>query len=162
YNRTDQDVPIETFVLPPHSVSVNPGVEGGSVGWKSPIAGTVKIRGRLTDGDPHDGVGVAWTIDHITRQGRCELISGVLQNGGSQRRDQARCASRLDAVRVEPGDISQFQAALASSDAHYDITKVDLTIAAQDRSAVWDLARDVGADFLAGNPHADARGNPGV
>src|SRR5262249_2058313 len=153
---------IETFVLPPHSVSVNPGVEGGSVGWKSPIAGTVRITGRLTDGDPHDGAGVAWDIDHLTRQGRGELSSGVLPNGGSRPLEQGRFAGRLDSVRVEPGDVIQLQVALASGDAHYDITKVELTIAAAEGSAVWDLARDVGAEFLAGNPHADARGHPGV
>ena len=162
FNTTDRDVPIETFVLPPHSVSVNPGVEGGSVGWKSPIAATVRINGRLTDADPHDGAGVAWTIDHLTRQGRCELSSGVLPNGGSKRLDQGRFASRLDAVRVEPGDVIQLQVALARGDAHYDITNVELTISARDRSADWNLARDVGTNFLAGNPHEDSRGNPGV
>ncbi|HZW31081.1 MAG TPA: PSD1 and planctomycete cytochrome C domain-containing protein [Isosphaeraceae bacterium] len=162
YNSTDHDVPIETFVLPPRSVSVNPGVEGGSVGWKSPLAATVRIAGRLTDADPHDGAGVAWTIDHLTRQGRCELSSGVLPNGGSQRLDQGRLASRLDAVRVEPGDVIQLQVALAKGDAHYDITNVELTISAPDRSADWNLARDVGANFLASNPHADSLGNPGV
>jgi hypothetical protein len=162
YNRTDHNVPIETFVLPPHSVSVNPGVEGGSVGWKSPIAATVRMTGRLTDGDPHDGAGVAWTIDHLTRQGRCELTTGVLPNGGSKRLDQGRFASRLDAVQVEPGDVIQLQVALARGDAHYDITKIELTISARDGPAAWDLTRDVGASFLAGNPHRDSRGNPGV
>jgi hypothetical protein len=162
YNSTEHDVPIETFLLPPRSVSVNPGVEGGSVGWKSPIAGTVRITGRLTDGDPHDGAGVAWAIDQITRQGRSELSSGVLPNGGSKRLDQGRLASRLGSVRVEPGDVIQLQVALAKGDAHYDITNVELTITSQDRSAEWDLARDVGSNFLAGNPHGDSRGNPGV
>jgi hypothetical protein len=159
YNGTDHDVPIETFLLPPRSVSVNPGVEGGSVGWKSPIAGTVRIAGRLTDGDPHDGSGVAWAIDLVTRRGRCELSSGVLPNGGSRRIDQGRFACRLDAVRVEPGDVIQLEVALAKGDAHYDITNVELTITSRDRSAEWDLMRDVGADFLAGNPHGDSRGN---
>src|SRR5262249_43737321 len=133
YNGTDRDVPIETFLLPPRSVSVNPGVEGGSVGWKSPIAGTVRIAGRLTDGDPHDGSGVARAIALVTRRGRCELSSGVLPNGGSRRLDQGRFASRLDAVRVEPGDVIQLEVALASGDAHYDITNVELTITSRDR-----------------------------
>ncbi len=162
YNSTDHDVPIETFVLPPHSVSVNPGTEGGAVGWKSPIAGTVRITGRLADGDPYDGVGVAWRIDRVTRQGRCQLSAGVLPNGGMKRLDQGRLTARLELVRVEPGDIIQLQVALARGDAHYDITAVELTISSRDGSAQWDLACDVGASFLAGNPHADSRGNPGV
>jgi hypothetical protein len=162
YNNTDHDVPIETFLLPPRSVSVNPGVEGGAVGWKSPISGTVRIKGRLTDADPHDGAGVAWAIDHVTRQGRCELSSGVLPNGGLRRLDQGRFASRLESVRVELGDMIQLQVALAKGDAHYDITNVGLTISSRDRSVEWDLARDAGAHFLAGNPHGDSRGNSGV
>jgi hypothetical protein len=161
-NRSDHAVPIETFLLPPRSVSVNPGVEGGSVGWRSPIRGTVRIAGRLTDADPHDGSGVAWAIDHVTRLGRCELSSGLLPNGGSRRLDQGRFASRLDSVWVEPGDVIQLEVALAQGDAHYDITNVELTITSCDRSSGWDLVRDVGADFLAGNPHGDSLGNPGV
>jgi hypothetical protein len=161
-NNTDHDVPIETFLLPPGSVSVNPGVEGGAVGWKSPIAGTVRIAGRLTDADPHDGAGVAWSIDHLTRQGRCELSSGVLPNGGSKRLDQGRFGGRLDSVRVEPGDVIQLEIALASGDAHYDITNVELSISSRDHPADWDLVRDSGAKFLAGNPHPDSQGNPGV
>jgi hypothetical protein len=164
YNSTDHDVPIETFLLPPRSVSVNPGVEGGSVGWMSPITGKVQITGRLTDGDPYDGVGVAWQVDHLTRAGRHQLCSGRLPNGGSMRLDQGRFGTRLDSVRVERGDVIQLQVALARGDAHYDITNVGLTISCveRDQAARWDLARDVGRDFLAGNPHADSRGNPGV
>jgi hypothetical protein len=162
YNSTDQDVGIETFLLPPHSVSVNPGVEGGSVGWKSPIAATVRIAGRLTDADPHDGAGVAWAIDHVSRHGRCALSSGAVPNGGSKRLDQGRFACRLESVQVEPGDIIQLQVTLAKGDAHYDITNVELTITSRDGSAGWDLVRDVGAGFLACNPHGDSRGTAGI
>jgi hypothetical protein len=162
YNSTNHDIGIETFLLPPRSVSVNPGVEGGSVGWKSPIAGTVRIAGRLTDADPHDGAGVAWAIDHVTRRGRCELSSGRVPNGGAKRLDQGRFASRLESVRVERGDIIQLQVALAKGDAHYDITNVELTISSRDGPAEWNLVRDVGADFLASNPHRASRGNAGV
>ena len=76
YNGNDHDVAIETFLLPPRSVSVNPGVEGGAVGWRSPVSGTVRVAGRLTDGDPYDGTGVAWAIDHLTKDGRHQLASG--------------------------------------------------------------------------------------
>jgi hypothetical protein len=162
YNSTNHDVPIETFLLPPRSVSVNPGTEGAAVGWKSPITGTVEIAGRLTDADPYDGTGIAWVIDHLTRDGRCELSSGRLPNGGSRRLAQGRFANRLSKVHVEPGDMIQLQVALGSGDAHYDITNVELTISRRDGSAQWDLARDVGANFLAGNPHGDALGHNAV
>jgi len=162
FNSTSHDVPIETFLLPPRSVSVNPGTEGGSVGWKSPITGTVGIAGRLTDADPYDGTGVSWVIDQVTREGRRELSSGRVPNGGSKRLDQGRFAGRLARVQVEAGDIIQLQVALGQGDAHYDITNVELTISCRDGPARWDLARDVGVNFLAGNPHGDSLGNGAV
>jgi len=162
FNSTTHDVPIETFLLPPRSVSVNPGTEGGAVGWTSPITGTVAIAGRLTDADPYDGTGVSWVIDQVTREGRRELSSGRVPNGGSKRLDQGRFAGRLARVRVEAGDMIQLQVALGQGDAHYDITNVDLTISCRDGPATWDLARDVGVNFLAGNPHGDSFGNRAV
>jgi hypothetical protein len=163
YNGTDSDVAIETFLLPSRSMSVNPGVEGGAVAWTSPIAGTVRIAGRLGDADPHDGSGVSWEIDHIgKRKGQRQLATGRLPNGGVMGLDQGRFAHRLDAVRVEAGDVIQLQVALGSGDAHYDVTNVTLNIASRDGSAEWDLVRDTAADFLASNPHADALGHPGV
>jgi hypothetical protein len=161
-NSTDQDVPIETFLLPPHSVSVNPGTEGGAVGWKSPISGTVSVNGRLTDADPHDGTGVAWVIDHVTRDGRRELSSGRVPNGGSKRLEEGDFGRRLSAIHVDPGDMIQLQVALGSGDAHYDITNVELTIRAQDKAIQWDLVHDAGNEFLAGNPHCDSLGHRAV
>jgi hypothetical protein len=162
FNGSNRDVGIETFLLPPRTVSVNPGVEGGAVNWTSPVAGTVRIAGRLTDGDPHDGTGVAWAIDQIGKNDRRQLVTGRLPNGGTMALAQGRFGDRLDSVRVEAGDVIQLQVALGEGDAHYDITNVTLTITARDGSAAWDLVRDVGSDFLAGNPHADASGRPGV
>ena len=159
---TDHDVAIETFLLPPRSVSVNPGVEGGAVGWRSPVSGTVRVVGRLTDGDPYDGTGVAWAIDHLTKNGQHQLASGRLPNGGSMRLDQGRLADGLAAVRVEAGDMIQLGVALGQGDAHYDITNVELTISLREGADEWDLARDARADFLASNPLGDSSGHPGV
>jgi hypothetical protein len=161
-NATERDVAIETFLLPPRSVSVNPGVEGGAVAWRSPIAGTVQITGRLTDGDPHDGSGVSWAIDHVKKGGRRQLVTGRLPNGDSMGLDQGRFSDRLASVHVELGDEIQLQVALGEGDAHYDITNVELDIVIADGSAVWDLARDTGANFLESNPHRDSLGHPGV
>jgi hypothetical protein len=162
YNNTDHDVAIETFLLSPRSVSVNPGVDGGAVGWKSPISGAVQVAGRLTDLDPHDGSGVAWAIDLVTKDGRQQLASGRLPNGGSMRLEDGRLAGRLESVGVEAGDVIQLELALGQGDAHYDITSVELMISSQDRSFRWDLARDALAHFLASNPRGDSLGHPGV
>jgi hypothetical protein len=161
-NSTPRAVPIETFVLPPRSVSVNPGDAGGAVGWRSPIHGIVRIAGRLTDCDPHDGVGVRWIVDHVTASGRHELASGSLANGGAMRLDEGQPAERLSAVPVQPGDRIDLQVWLRQGDAHYDITHVELTVATLDGTAEWDLTRDLVDNLLEGNPHRDSHGNPAV
>jgi hypothetical protein len=180
-NSTDKDVAIETFVLPARSASVNPGDAGGAVAWKSPISGTVRITGKLSDGDPHDGTGVSWIIDQTTATGRRELSSGSLSNGSSRRLNQGRTPERLEAVAVEPGDMIWLQVWLRSGDAHYDITKVDLTITAdtphpcpaatreglgvrgvRHGEMKWDLTHDVVDNLLDGNPHDDGTGNADV
>jgi hypothetical protein len=161
-NSTDHEVPIETFLLPPRSISVNPGVEGGAVAWKSPIAGKVRITGRLTDADPHDGAGVSWAIDHTGKAGRHELSSASMPNGGSMRLDEGRFGDRLASVEVKPGDVITLQVWLREGDAHYDITNVELTITRLDGPGEWGVGRDLLENFLSGNPHGDALGNAGV
>jgi hypothetical protein len=161
-NPTDREVPIETFLLPARTASVNPGVEGGAVGWKSPITGRVRIQGRLVDADPHDGSGVAWIVDHAGASGRRELSSGDLPNGGVLRLDEGRTPERLAAVDVKAGDVIYLQVWLREGDAHYDITNVELTITRLDGPGEWDLVRDGMSHFLEGNPHRDSLGNAKV
>ncbi len=161
-NANKHEVAIETFLLPPRTVSVNPGVEGGAVGWKSPVAGRVRVTGRLVDGDPHDGAGVTWAIDRVSGGVRRELSSGTMPNGGTLGLDQGRHAGRLASVEVGPGDVISLSVWLREGDAHYDITNVDFTITGLDGPGAWDLARDVVDDLLDGNPHKGGQGNAGV
>jgi hypothetical protein len=147
--------------LPPRSLSINPGLEGGAVGWKSPIAGTVRIAGKLNDADPLDGVGVVWAIDHVRGGVRRELSSGTCLNR-SVKLEEGRTPDRLAAVEVEPGDEIFLQIRLRQGDAHYDITTVELTCTALDGTATWDLTRDTRRNFLESNPHSDSFGNAAV
>lgn len=160
-NTNAKEVPIETFCLPPRTLSINPGTEGGAVGWRSPIAGTVKITGKLTDTDPLDGVGAVWAIDHVRNRVRHELSSGTCLNA-TVKLEEGRTPQRLAAVEVQPGDEILLQIRLRQGDAHYDITHVELAITALDGTAKWDLTRDVLDSFLDGNPHGDSLGNPAV
>jgi hypothetical protein len=161
-NTTDRETPIETFLLPARSMSVNPGVEGGTVGWKSPITGKVKIEGKLTDADPHDGVGVNWAIDLVRGKSRRELSSGTLPNGGSRRLQDGRFPERLAGVDVKSGDMVYLQVWLHESDAHYDITNVEFKITRLDGPGEWDLVRDALRYLPEGNPHRDSLGHAGV
>jgi hypothetical protein len=160
-NMNEHEVAIETFCLPPRTLSINPGTEGGAVGWRSPIAGTVRITGRLMDADPLDGVGVVWAVDHVRNDVRHELSSGTSPSG-TVRLEDGRTPDRLAAVEVQPGDEILLQVRLRQGDAHYDITTVELAITALDGTAAWDLTRDVLENFLESNPHADRLGNPAV
>jgi Protein of unknown function (DUF1553)/Protein of unknown function (DUF1549)/Planctomycete cytochrome C len=161
-NSTQHEVAIETFLLPPRTVSVNPGVEGGAVGWRSPMSGRVRVSGRLVDADPHDGVGVSWAVDHLSGGVRRELSSGSMPNGGALPLDQGRHASRLQSIEVKPGDVIYLQVWLRESDAHYDITNVDFTITRLDAPGRWDLTGEVVDNLLEGNPHCDTQGHTGV
>jgi len=161
-NTTDRDVAISTFALPARSLSIYPSPEGGAVGWRSPIHGSVRIAGTLTDSDPHDGSGALWVIDQASGSFRRELSAGVLPNGGSRRLDRGSGAARLEKVEVQPGDEIYLHISLNRSDAHYDITQVELRIVAVDGPGEWDLTRDSLHSFLEGNPHADSTGNASV
>src|SRR5262249_3020555 len=160
-NTNNREVPIETFNLPPRTLSINPGTEGGAVRWRSPVAGTVRITGKLIDADPLGGVGVVWAIDHIRKGARHELSSGTCPNG-TVKLEEGRTPDRLAAIAVEPGDEILLQIRLRQGDAHYDITQVELAIAALDGTATWDLSREMLENFLDGNPHSDSLGNAAV
>lgn len=162
FNDTPNPTAIETFLLPARSLSVNPGTEGGAVGWRSPLAGEVAISGRLMDDDPFDGAGVAWILDLVRGAEVVELSSGVAPNGSQRELSCGHTPERLNRIRVSPGDMLYLQVWLAQGDAHYDVTQVELLVQEIDGPGEWNLVEDVSTDFLASNPRPDRSGTPGV
>jgi hypothetical protein len=164
-NTNPKEVSILTFRLPPRSVAVHPGPKNGvAVAWQSPVSATVRISGRVTDADPAGGDGVSWLIDHHTAGGRRRLAAGDIANGGAQKFSEGKDARRLAAVSVRPGDRIEL---LVLPKANYicDTTVVELVIAPEDGSAVWDLTRDLldsSHEGGKGNPHSDQYGNKAV
>jgi hypothetical protein len=161
-NTTDKEVAILTFKLPPKSVAVHPGPTNGVVvAWRSPVTGTVGVRGGVADADPAGGDGIAWAVD-LRRAGSLrELTSGDIPNGGAQKFDQGKGAERLAKIEVKPGDRLEL-IVLPKDNYICDTTVVEFTIALDDGSKAWDLPRDILPDVLQGNPHADRDGNAGV
>jgi hypothetical protein len=163
-NATDEELVILSFKVPPRGVTVHPGPSNGvAVTWQSPVAGTVRVRGRLADADPNGGDGVAWLIDLRTAGGRRELAAGDLPNGGEQNFQKGRGAAHLDEVSVRPGDRIDL---LVLPKVNYicDTTVVELEISLKDGSQKWslrDLADDPRSEART-NPHADRFGNAGV
>jgi cytochrome c553 len=164
-NSTNAEVSILTFKLPPKSVSVHPGPKNGvAVRWRSPIKGTFRVSGGVTDADPACGDGIAWAIDLRHEKVRQDLAAGEFPNGGSQKFDQGKGADALKAIEMEEGDALDL-VVLPKGDYSCDTTTVDLTIALADDSKKWNLAADAAGDILAdgkGNPHADGYGNASV
>jgi hypothetical protein len=145
-NTTGEEVSIVTFKLPPRSVAVHPGPRGGVVlSWRSPVSGTVSVRGRLTDADPNCGDGVAWTLDRRTSGGRVGLAAGGFENGGAQSLTEGERAKALAAVPVREGESLELVVLPKASHA-CDTTVVELVIAEAGGPRVWDVARDLSAN----------------
>lgn len=163
-NSTDHTVSFSTLTLPPKCVAMHPGPNTGvAVGWTSPIAGEVAIRGKVIDGDPNCGDGIDWRIEHARDRGVETLAAGAFPNGGSQAFDQGEGAPRLKSVRVSRGDVLQLTV-FPKGDYTCDTTIVELEIVeTSGRHRDWRLAQDIVPDAANGaNPHADSFGNPRV
>ncbi len=164
-NTTGEAARILTFTLPPRSVSIHPGpTTGVAIGWRSPISGTVRVTGRVVDGDPAGGDGIAWALDHRQGVGRQELAAGEFNNGAAQRFDAGRGGKALQAVAVKEGEMLEL-VVLPRASHICDTTIVEWTITLADGSKSWTLADDLVNDPLQegkGNPHPDRLGNRAV
>jgi hypothetical protein len=165
-NATDRTVSFSTLTLPAKGVSVHPGpTTGVAVGWTSPIAGPVSIRGKVIDADPNCGDGIDWRIEHARQRGLDTLASGAFPNGGNQAFEQGDGAARLRSIDVKVGDVLQLTV-FPKAEYTCDTTVVELEIVETGGGhRVWNLSRDVVPDALVGgqgNPHADSYNNPGV
>lgn len=159
-NTTSEARSILTFTLPPKSVSMHPGPASGvAASWRSPVAATVSVSGKLKDADGACGDGSAWLLDLRTSRGFQQLASGEFPNAGEERFGPEKTAA-LGAVTVRQGDRIQLLL-LPKANHGCDTTVIELKIADHATGRTWDIS-DVVADPLAGNPHADRFGNNGV
>jgi len=149
--------------LPPRSVAVHPGPDRDvAVGWRSPFAGKVSVKAKVTHAHPSGGNGVEWWIVHHSKAGRTILSRGAIDRGGSMAIPPATDADKLAALSIEQGDVLSLVIG-NRGDYTCDTTSVELAItAAGEKGRAWDLAKDVAGDIQAGNPHADSLGNAGV
>ena len=166
-NPSDAGIAWATIRMPPKSFAVHPSPQAGvTVGWRSPITGLVRVRGRVADADGVAGDGIAWGLGvRSPGGGTTELLTGRIENGANQ--DLATTAAaidRLNNVPVEQGQIVQLTV-LPKGDYNCDMTVVELEITETGgQQRVWSLAKDVVPAPLkgGGNPHADQSGQPGV
>ncbi len=141
--------------LRPHSVAMHPSPTLRVVaGWLSPVSATLKISGSVQHAHPECGNGVTWALEVRRGSTRQRLAAGVSQGS------KVIPLGPFEGVAVRPGDLVSL--AIGPRDGNYscDLTAVDLNLSADGQA--WDLAGDVSPDILAGNPHADRLGHPGV
>lgn len=156
-NSSDQHVRIPGN-LKPHSVTVHPSPTLRAViGWKSPVAATMRIDARITHAHPECGNGVTWALELRRAATRQRLANGIAHGA------KEVVAGPIENVRIQKGDLVSLLIGPRDGNHSCDLTAVDVTLtdtAAEGKS--WNLAADVSPDILAGNPHKDRQGNDGV
>ena len=141
----------------PHQVAAHPTPsEFAAVVWKSPVAGRVRVTGRVAHAHPACGNGVAWWVE--TRKGDAArvLAEGTLDLG-----KETTLPPRI--LNVNPGDLVLLAVDARDGNHVCDLTEIGLTVAETgDAGRTWDLAGDVADHVGDANPHADRLGNPAV
>lgn len=153
-NSSDRHVRIPGN-LKPHGVAVHPTPrQAVSVGWRSPMAGRVRVSGVVTHAHPECGNGVAWTLELRRGPSRRRLASGVAAG------PKAVSVGPFDDVAMRSGDLVALTIGPRDGNHSCDLTDVALTI--EHDEFTWSLSNDVAGSILAGNPHGDRFGHADV
>jgi len=141
-----------------HGVAVHPTPNlVAAVGWQSPVKSAMRIEGKVTHAHPECGNGVTWSLELRRGKTRQRLASGI-SHGGSP-----VAVGPIDNVAVQQGDLVSLVIGPRDGDHSCDLTDVELNLKSSgDSSETWSLNGDVTENVLAGNPHADKKGRPGV
>jgi hypothetical protein len=141
--------------MKPHSIATHPSPTFATViAWRSPIAGTLEISGTVQDGHTACGNGIIYSLELRRGQTR-EVLAAGESNGAS-----VIPLGPLPDVSVMQGDVIALVIDPKGNEHTCDHTPINLTLS--DGKLEWDLAKDVGSDILANNPHADRHGNSAV
>jgi len=144
--------------MKPHGVCVHPTPTlSACIGWQAPVPAIVRIEGKVTHAHPECGNGVTWALELRRGTSRRKLAAGIAQ--GAAPRPFAVTAP----LAVEPGDLVSLVIGPRDANHSCDLTDLELVLKnTEPAGQEWSLSRDVADDVLAGNPHADRLGNPGV
>lgn len=156
-NASDQSVRIPGELLP-HHVAVHPTPQRRVIiGWKSPLTGSVNVTGAVRRAHIGCGNGVDWRLELWRGTTRQMLAAGTAAG------KQASPVKLEAPLQVRSGDFLLLGIGPRDGNHSCDLTDVDLTISpAEPGKAGWNLAREISADILEGNPHADQQGHQGV
>ena len=115
----------------------------------------LQIGGQVQHAHPECGNGVTWSLELRRGCSAAETREPESAHGST-----AVTVGPVKDVAVQPGDLVSLLIGPRDGNHACDLTSVELTLAGGGRQ--WSLAKEVSPDILAGNPHADAHGNPGV
>jgi hypothetical protein len=153
-NSSDQHVRVPGNVKP-HGVVVHPSPKRRVVvGWRSPVAGKVRLEGMVQHAHPECGNGVTWSVE-LRRGNSRQLLSAGRAQGATEVK-----FGPLENLAMRPGDRLTLSVGPRDGDHSCDLTQLDLRLS--DGTNTWDLAKEVAPDILAGNPHADSQGHAGI
>jgi hypothetical protein len=144
--------------MKPHGVAVHPSPAlQAAVGWRSPIAGNLRIEGQVTHAHPECGNGVTWSLELRRGNVRRRLAAGTAQGSKDVR------IGPFEQVAIQAGDLVSLLIGPREKNHACDLTAIDLKISnPNEPNRAWSLAEDISSDVLAGNPHADRFGNRDV
>jgi len=156
-NSSDQHVRIPGN-MKPHSVAVHPSPKlQAVVGWRSPVAASMRVEATIQHAHPECGNGVTWSLELRRGSTRQRLATGVAQ--GSKEVKPAP----IENLVIRPGDLVSLLIGPRDANHSCDLTAVDLVLTSSGEGGrEWNLAKDVSPNVLAGNPHADRFGTEGV
>lgn len=154
-NSSSETIRFSTLTVPPRSVLVHPSpLLEANVAWRSPISGTVKIKGRVVDADANCGNGVAWRVELLRRSGVTGIAADLMDNGGNRSFESGDC-------EVREGDLVKLSINPREGQHICDTTQVELGIESSDGRS-WDLAKEVVDRLHESNPLPDHSGHPEV
>ncbi len=144
--------------MKPRSVAVHPSPKlAAAVGWRSPVAGRVRVVATIQHAHPECGNGVTWSLEVRRGANRQRLASGIAQGAKEVK------PAPIENLFIQSGDVISLLIGPRDANHSCDLTAVNLTLTSLGEDGrAWDLAQDVSPDVLAANPHADRFGNAGV
>ena len=153
-NSSDEQLRIPG-TMKPHGVAVHPEAKQRViVGWRSPVSAAVQITGGIEGVHVGCSNGTLWSVQ-VWRGATRQVLASGTSNAG-----QATPIGPFDSIELRRGDVVSVVVGARDGNHSCDLTAVDLAIRSGDRE--WDLAKDVSADILAANPHADRHGHEKV
>ncbi len=138
-----------------HAVCVHPSpTRQIAVGWRSPIAGQIRIATQVLHAHPECGNGVTWSLEVRRGSVRQRMAQGIAH--GSNPQDYATPTT----VTVSVGDLVSLVVGPRDGNHSCDLTDVSMSIQQENNAQRWVLADDIATTVHAGNPHPDQFGHP--